>query len=149
MNIEAGGVSAELKVVRSEFKDLGEGLRRVEEEVERRRREREREIGARVADLHTEAIRLRRELEVLSPHQSSYNNSIYFLKRQGGAWDVFMKSVLFLLLSLRFHIFICFCPDQEQTKLCPELQTAVYEGNSGGEKKRDIQSEKTARGAVT
>lgn len=64
LNIEAGGVSAELKVVRSEFKDLGEGLRRVEEEVERRRREREREIRARVADLHTEAIRLRRELEV-------------------------------------------------------------------------------------
>ena len=61
-------MSAELKVVRSEFKDLGEGLRRVEEEVERRRREREREIRAQVADLHTEAIRLRRELEVLSPH---------------------------------------------------------------------------------
>ena len=39
-------------------------MRSVEEEVRAKRRERELESGARLADLQTEAIRLRRELEV-------------------------------------------------------------------------------------
>ena len=64
LNMEAGRLSVELNAVRAESRELSEGVRRVEEEVGVWRRERERESRTRVADLHTEAIRLRRELEV-------------------------------------------------------------------------------------
>ena len=69
--MEAVGLSVELQTLRSESRELSEGVRRTEEEVGMRRRERERESRARVAHLHTEAIRLRRELEVLpyTPHR--------------------------------------------------------------------------------
>ena len=65
LNMEAVGLSVELQALRTESRELSEGVRRVEGEVGMRRRERERESRAGVAHLHTEAIRLRRELEVL------------------------------------------------------------------------------------
>ena len=64
LNIRSGALSAELQVARSEGRELGEGVRSVEEEVRVRRREREKESGTRLADLQAEALRLRRELEV-------------------------------------------------------------------------------------
>lgn len=42
-------------------------MRCVEEDVRVRKWEKERELRSRVADLQTEAIKLRRELEVQSP----------------------------------------------------------------------------------
>lgn len=64
LNIEAGDLVGELHTLRSEGCDLSDGVRCVEEDVRARKWEKERELRSRVADLQTEAIRLRRELEV-------------------------------------------------------------------------------------
>ena len=66
LNIRAGEVHRELHALRAEEGELREGVRKVEEEVGRLRRERERESRSKMADLQAEIIRLKRELEVCS-----------------------------------------------------------------------------------
>lgn len=66
LNIQAGELSGELRTLRVEGCGLRDGVRCVEEDMKGRKWEKEREMRSRVADLQTEAIRLRRELEVVT-----------------------------------------------------------------------------------
>ena len=74
LNMRAGGLPGELQALRERGRGLSEDVRSVEEEVEVMRGEKEREARSKVADLQTEAIRLKRELEVRSPHTSPFSH---------------------------------------------------------------------------
>ena len=78
LNISAGGLERELHALRAEESGLSDGMRSVEEVVRVGREERERESSSRLAHLHSEIIRLKRELEVLpSAHTLLYSHMVW------------------------------------------------------------------------
>ena len=121
--MRAGGLPGELQALRERGRGLSEDVRSVEEEVEVMRGEKERQARSKVADLQTEAIRLKRELEVRSPHTSPLSHHHHHTLPT----PHLSPTVTITLSPHSPHA------DPQQAQRCPELQAAVPEGDADPE----------------